>query len=352
MGIYNSSLWISDLDKTISELPELAELTGKNVLVTGCTGLICSAVVDALIRWNETHAGKINILAAGRSEKKVVQRFAPYAAEPWFSFVLYDASSASNRFPKRCDYIVHGASNAAPAKIMKEPVETILDNVLGVKCLLDYARESKAKRVLFISSSEVYGKKESAEPYRLGEYGYIDLLNSRNSYSVGKRAAETLCVSYADEYGVESVIVRPGHIYGPTATESDNRVSSAWAYDVARGKDIVMKSDGAQIRSYCHCLDSASAILKVLLKGENRHAYNISNPDSVINIRQMAELLAKSAGVQLKMELPTEEEKKGFNPMSNSSLDSTELLALGWKGLFSAEQGFSHTVEILKEIIK
>ena len=151
---------------------------------------------------------------------------------------------------------------------------------------------------------------------------------------------------------MESVIVRPGHIYGPTATESDNRVSSAWAYDVARGKDIVMKSDGTQIRSYCHCLDSASAILKVLLKGENRHAYNISNPDSVINIRQMAELLAKSAGVQLKMELPTEEEKKGFNPMSNSSLDSTELLALGWKGLFSAEQGFSHTVEILKEIIK
>ena len=77
MGIYNSSLWISDLDRTISELPELAELTGKNVLVTGCTGLICSAVVDVLIRWNETHAGTINILAAGRSEKKVVQRFAP-----------------------------------------------------------------------------------------------------------------------------------------------------------------------------------------------------------------------------------------------------------------------------------
>ena len=141
------------------------------------------------------------------------------------------------------------------------------------------------------------------------------MLNSRNSYSVGKRAAETLCVSYADEDGVESVIVRPGHIYGPTATRSDNRVSSAWAYDVAEGKDIAMKSDGAQIRSYCYCLDCASAILKVLLRGENCQAYNISNPDSVINIRQMAELLAKSAGVQLKMEFPSEEEKKGFNPI-------------------------------------
>ena len=350
MSIYSSKLWLADLDKTLLALPELTELAGKSVMVTGCTGLICSAVVDVLIRWNETHVDKIKILAAGRSEKKVAERFALCVKNEWFKFTSYDASSTDNQFAERCDFIIHGASNATPGKIMKEPVETMLDNVLGIKCLLDYARKSKSKRVLFVSSSEVYGKKENAEPYRLGEYGFIDLLNSRNSYSVGKRAAETMCISYADEYGVESVIVRPGHIYGPTASRSDNRVSSAWAYDVAQGKNIVMKSDGAQIRSYCYCLDSASAILKVLLKGENRQAYNISNPGSIINIRQMAELLVKAAGVKLQMELPTEEEKRGFNPMSNSSLDSTELLALGWRGLFDAEQGFGHTVEILKEM--
>ena len=350
MNIYDSKLWISDLDETIAALPELNDLAGKSVMVTGCTGLICSAVVDVLIRWNETHNEKIKILAAGRNEKKVEARFSPYTDSDWFTFVPYDASSTENDLTLPCDYIIHGASNASPNKIVKEPVETMLSNVLGMKYLLDYAREKEMKRVLYISTSEVYGKKEHNKPSKIDEYGWIDLLNSRNSYSIGKCAAETMCASYADEYGVESVIIRPGHIYGPTAVESDNRVSSAWAYDVARGKDIVMKSDGSQIRSYCYCLDSASAILTVLLKGENVHAYNISNPDSVINIRGMAEILAKSAGVQLKMELPTEAEKKGFNPMSNSSLDSTELLALGWKGLFDAERGFSHTVEILKEL--
>ena len=147
------------------------------------------------------------------------------------------------------------------------------------------------------------------------------------------------------------MIIRPGHIYGPTALESDNRVSSFWAYAVARGEHIVMKSDGSQIRSYCYCLDSASAILKTLVKGEPVRAYNISNPESIISIREMAELLAKSAGVELKMEIPTESEKKAFNPMSNSSLDSTELLELGWRGLFNAERGFDHTVKILKEIL-
>lgn len=350
MNIYDSKLWVSDLDETIAALPELAQLANKSVMVTGCTGLICSAVVDALIRWNETHNEKIKILAAGRSEKKIEARFSPYTDSDWFTFVPYDASSTENDLTLPCDYIIHGASNASPNKIVKEPVETMLSNVLGMKYLLDYAKRKGTKRVLYISTSEVYGRKEHNNPSKINEYGWIDLLNSRNSYSIGKCAAETMCASYADEYGVESVIIRPGHIYGPTAVESDNRVSSAWAYDVACGKDIVMKSDGSQIRSYCYCLDSASAILTVLLKGENVHAYNISNPDSIINIRGMAEILAKSAGVQLKMELPTEAEKKGFNPMSNSSLDSTELLALGWKGLFDAERGFSHTVEILKEL--
>ena len=350
MDIYNSKVWISDLDETIESLPELKEMAGKSVMVTGCTGLICSAVVDVLIRWNILHEEKIQILAAGRNEKKVMERFRPYSGEDWFSFVPFDASSTNNDLSLPCDYIIHGASNASPNKIIKEPVETMMSNFVGTKYLLDYARRRGSKRLLYISTSEVYGRKEHNNPSKIDEYGWIDLLNSRSSYSIGKCAAETMCASYYDEYGVDSVIIRPGHIYGPTAVESDNRVSSAWAYDVARGNDIVMKSDGALIRSYCFCLDSASAILKVLLKGEPVHAYNISNPDSIINIREMAEILVKNAGTELKMELPTEVEKKGFNPMSNSSLDGTELLALGWKGKFDAERGFAHTVEIIKEI--
>ena len=351
MSIYDSRIWISDLDEILAELPELEEMTGCSVMITGCTGLICSAVVDVLIRWNETHDGKIKLLLAGRSEKRVKARFEPYADAPWVTVVSYDASSTENTLAFPCDYIIHGASNASPNKIVKEPVETMLSNFVGMKYLLDYARESSVKRVLFISTSEVYGRKEHNNPSKIDEYGWIDILNPRNSYSIGKCAAETLCASYADEYGVDSVIIRPGHIYGPTAVQSDNRVSSAWTYGVARGEDIVMKSDGSQIRSYCYCLDSASAILKVLLRGESVHAYNISNPKSIINIRRMAEILTKAAGVELRFALPTEAEKKGFNPMSNSSLDSTELLKLGWHGLFDAERGFSHTVNILKEIV-
>lgn len=347
--LYENRQWTEDLDQVISVVPELKGLEGKSVLITGAAGLVCSSVVDMIFRYNDTHAGKIRILAAGRWPEEMSARFGTMVEREDFTYVLYDASRTDNRIDVKADYIIHGASNASPNMIVKEPVETMLSNILGLKYLLDYAKEQGAGRLLYISSSEVYGEKEGSEPYREGQYGFIDLLNARNSYSVGKRAAETLCASYADEYGIESVIVRPGHIYGPTASPYDNRVSSAWAYAAARGEEIVMKSDGTQIRSYCYCLDCASAILKVLLCGKNCHAYNISNPDSIVSIKEMAQFLSESAGVGLRMELPTEMEKKGFNPMSNSSLESTSLMELGWKGCFDAEKGFRHTVRILRE---
>ena len=349
--LYDNKQWIQDIDTVTKVMPELDELSGKSLMITGAAGLICSAVADIIFRYNDTHAGKIQILAAGRSLEEMKNRFGEMTEREDFTFVKYDASRTDNQLDIHADFIIHGASNAFPSMVMKEPVETMLANFTGIKCLLDMAKDNDVKRIVYISSSEVYGKKDSDKPFCEGDYGFIDLLDPRNSYSVGKRAAETLCASYAKEYGVESVIVRPGHIYGPTASPMDNRVSSAWAYNAAKGEDIVMKSDGSQLRSYCYCLDCASAMLKVLIKGENCRAYNISNPDSIISIRQMAQILAQASGVQLKTELPSESERKSFNPMSNSSLDSTRIEDLGWKGCFDANIGLTHTVEILKGTI-
>lgn len=352
MYIYNSKLWIMDLDEILSSLPELSEFEGKSIMITGASGLICSSIVDVLIHYNETHEGKIQIFVAGRSYEKMMIRFSPYFTKDYICFLKYDATSTNNNLNFHCDYIIHGASNACPGMIIKKPVETMMGNIIGIEYLLNFSQRYNVKRVLYISSSEVYGNSISNMFYSENDYGYINFFNSRNSYSIGKRAAETLCVSYADEYGVESVIVRPGHVYGPTASPSDNRVSSMWAYAAARREDIVMKSDGTQLRSYCYCLDCASAILKVLLKGEKTHAYNISNPNSIVSIKDIAEILSRIAGVKVIKEKPMDDEKRGFNPMNNSVLNSTRLQNLNWKGMYDVERGIAHTVSILREIFE
>ena len=350
-SIYTCLQWKDDIESVMHVVPELDSLAGKTVIVTGSTGLICSAVMDVLINYNESNSKPIHLIAAGRSEQRMRERFAQYGDRDYFSFLWYDATSDMPCTDIHADYIIHGAGNADPDMIMKEPVETMTGNFMGLKNWFDFARKSGVKRILYISSSEVYGKKEDNLPFREDEYGYIDLLSPRSSYSVAKRAAETLCASYAHEYGVDAVIVRPGHIYGPTASPKDSRVSSAWAHTVARGEDIVMKSTGSQIRSYCHCLDAATAILKVLLCGESVRAYNISNPESVISIKTMAGILAAAGKVALRQDLPTESERKGFNPMGNSSLDASSLLSLGWRGCFDAATGFGHTVRIIGDMI-
>ena len=346
--IYDNPIWIQDIDLILEHFPEIEDLAGQSVLITGAGGLICSALVDVLIRYNETHCENIVIHAAARSGEKLKKRFGEYFNRDYFFFEQYDANSSEFPMKYQIDYIIHGAGNASPNKIIKEPVETMLSNFAGLYTLLRFSKGANTKRLLYISSSEVYGQKNDDQPYLENDYGYIDLLNTRNSYSIGKRSAETLCSAFSEEYGTETVIVRPGHIYGPTASITDNRVSSAWTIAAAKGEDIVMKSAGTQLRSYVYCLDCASAIVKVLLRGENVHAYNISNPSSVISIREMAEIVAQAGDVNLRLEIPTEEERKGFNPMQTSALRSDSLLALGWRGLFDARTGFMHTVQIIK----
>ena len=263
-------------------------------------------------------------------------------------FLEYDATRPLS-FNQKADYFIHGASPASPDQFMKAPVDTMLSNIFGLKEILDRSIKSNA-RTLYISSSEVYGKVQTLQPIEENACGPIEILNSRNSYGQSKRAAETLCASYKTQYDADIVIVRPGHIYGPTAGRTDNRVSSSFMYDSLDGKDLVLKSKGQQLRSYTYCLDCASAILTVLLKGQSGEAYNISNPNSICSIADMAGAFAKHSGVNLKFELPAEEEKKAFNPMNNSSLNSDKLQSLGWKPAFTQDEGFKHSIMTLKEL--
>lgn len=334
----------NDIQQIFNENLPWDKLSGTNILITGATGLIGSTLVDVLMA---NPCLEYCVYASGRNVVRAQKRFERYYSSDFFHFVTYDVMS-SIESDIHFDYIIHAASNASPGSFFSSPVEVMKANILGVSNLIEYGINHGMRRFLYVSSGEVYGEGDGrvfTEEYS----GYVDSLNPRSCYPSSKRASETLCVSYLNEYGADVVIVRPCHIYGPNFTDNDNRVYAQFIRNILKGEDIVMKSSGEQFRSWCYVVDCVSALLFVLLKGASGEAYNIADPTSIYTIRQLAEMLAKIGNTKVVMETPSEAEKKGYNLVSKSVFSIEKLKNLGWKVSGSMNDKMRNTVKQLLE---
>ena len=202
--------------------------------------------------------------------------------------------------------------------------------------------------MLFVSTGEIYGENPAIrDGFAETDFGKIESMNPRACYPESKRAAETLCASYLKQYQVDSVVARLCYVYGPTITSENSRADAQFLRNAIAGEDVVMKSAGAQVRSYCYVADAASALAAILLNGESGCAYNVANRDSVRSIREYAETLAGVAGVRVRFELPDDAEKKGYSAVSRAVQKPDRLEALGWKPAFTFEEGMEHTYRII-----
>ncbi|MBQ8533638.1 MAG: NAD-dependent epimerase/dehydratase family protein [Clostridia bacterium] len=344
MFLYGSNTYLSDIKTALSATVNLDKLKKSSVLITGASGLIGSFLVDMLAEYNNTQNGDVRIFAAGRNSERLQARFRGVRTNN-ITFVEQDVNQPI-KFDFQVDYIIHAASNAYPAAFEKDPVGTILSNIKGTEYLLEYARTHGTQRLLFVSTGEVYGQCDASVTAFKEEYsGYVDPTKVRSCYPASKRAAETLCSAYSSQYGVDTVIVRPCHIYGPNTTSTDNRASVQFVNNAISGKDIVLQSSGKQMRSYCYIADCGSAVLSVLTSGETANAYNIANPDARVTIAGLAQNIADVTDTKLVFDC-----RKNDNdtPITYAVLDSTKLEGLGWKGRYTVQDGVRNTVEILK----
>lgn len=321
------------------------ELSGSNILITGATGLIGSCLVEVLM----SHKYRdYNIYASGRNEWRAKSKFKDYINDPGFHFLKFDVTEKLNS-NINFKFIIHAACDASPNFYATQPVEVIKANMQGVMNLMDYGLEHGLKRFLFVSSGEVYGEGDGrvfTEDYS----GYVDCTKPRSCYPASKRAAESLCISYGVEYGIESVIARPCHIYGPGFTESDNRVFAQFIRNVLRHEDIIMKSAGSQFRSWCYSPDCASAILHILLKGKNGAAYNIADESSNVSIKELAELIADIGGRKVVIRIPNDSEKAGYSVVTKAVFSTDKLGGLGWKTMGTLKENFANTIHFLQNL--
>lgn len=330
--------------KAIEQIASALPVSGGSILVTGATGLIGSCIVDVLSAANALFDGHFDVYALGRSEEKLLSRFG--SAER-LHFVVQDVTEPIT--VKGLDFIIHAASNADPRSYALYPAETILTNVLGAKSILDYCKENKT-RALFTSTFEVYGKLDR-DVYSEDQYGTIDLNLIRSCYPESKRTAEMLFKSYSDEYGVDCVIARLSSIYGPTMKADDSKAHAQFIRNALAGENIVLKSKGSQIRTYCYVMDAVSGLLTVLFKGKTGEAYNVANENSVASIAEVAQTIADYAGTMVVFDLPDAIEGKGFSKPQNCVLKTDKIKELGWAGRYDLKTGICETMTILKESV-
>ena len=346
--IRNNRLYIEDIRTAAEADMPWDGLYKRTVLLSGATGLIGTFLVDVLMYRNRMYDADISVIAVGRDKSKAKRRFDEHFDNPLFSFYEADINRDFD-IPRRADYVIHAASNTHPLQYSNDPVGTILTNVTGTKNVLDYAKESGAKRTVFLSSVEIYGENRGdVERFDEGYLGYIDCNTLRAGYPEGKRAGEALCQAYRKQYGLDIVIPRLSRTYGPTMTEGDSKAVAQFIKKGVAGENIVLKSKGDQLYSYSYVADAVSGILCVMLSGEDGEAYNISDEASDVTLKELSDMIARYVGSEVIFELPDETESAGYSKATKALLYSGKLKTLGWKATYTMEDGIRRTIEILK----
>lgn len=328
-------------------------LSGKTVMISGATGMIGKCIIDLLMQYNDNRRKDmpVNIIALSRNEDNAQKRLKEHWKKETFRYIPCDVNC---EIPEcgPVDYIIHAASNTHPLQYSSDSVGTITANVIGTKNLLDYAVSHKTKRFCFLSSVEIYGENRGdTDRFREDYLGYLDCNTLRAGYPESKRAGEALCNAYYQAQHLDFVIPRLSRVYGPTMLPTDSKAIAQFIKKAAAGEDIILKSAGGQLYSYTYVLDAAMGILAVLLEGKCGEAYNISDMESEVTLKQIAEWLAEDNGIKVRFEIPDAAEQAGYSTATKAVLDTEKISALGWRPETHMRDGLCKTVESLRGIL-
>ena len=303
-----------DLKTIIAEDLSWEKLKNKTVMITGASGMVGSYMLYVLLMLNDEKHYGIKVDAVMRNVNKLPEEI---RNREDVNVVVADVTKDIPDVGD-IDYIIHAASPASPLIMQNQPVETIAANTIGTFKTLELAKEKNAEGYLFISSREIYGQPdEGQEFFYENTYGFVDQLNPRSCYSEGKKAAETMCVCFHEEYGLNTKIARLAHTYGPGMSIYDGRVQADFLKNVYHNEDIV---------------------------------YNIGNEAGKVSIRDLAEILVSiypERGLKLVFDIP-EGGTKGTAPYTLGILSSEKLRKLGWNPKYSVKDGFKRTLEYLE----
>jgi len=257
-------------------------MTPSNILITGGAGFIGSSLAFRLLELGHSVTIVDNLLTGS---------FRNVPRNSRCRFIKCDVNRYEDIAPivvsSSFDFIFHYAAVVGVQRTIDNPV-LVLNDVSGIKNILDLSKNTGVKRVFFSSSSEVYG-----EPVSLPQHEDITPLNSRLPYAIVKNIGEAYCRSYFQEFGLSYTIFRFFNTYG--TRQSRDFVMSRFIHAARRGEDINVYGDGSQTRTFCFIDDNIFIATEALSKGILANStVNIGNEEP-ISILDLAHSICKAA---------------------------------------------------------
>lgn len=302
------------------------------ILVTGGAGFVASDLALGLADDPKNEVVVVDNLLTGDISKILVPQ------KSNLHFVKCDVNQFNDIsavfYANRFEHVFHYAAVVGVKRTTDNPV-MVLRDIDGIRNILDLSKNTGVKRVLFSSSSEVYG-----EPVEIPQNERTTPLNSKLPYAIVKNIGEAFLRSYHREFGLDYTIFRFFNTYGPK--QSRDFVVAKFIRAALANEDITLYGDGSQTRTFCYIDDNVEACLNAYYKGEVLNDVVNIGSDQEVTIKALAELIIEITGSRSRIVhlAPLEE-----GDMTRRMPDVTRMRALLGRELLPLRSGLERILE-------
>ena len=293
------------------------------ILVTGGSGLIGSMIVKHLLDLDH----QVSIFDIKESKHRNCKFFQGDITDP----------ERTKEVIKDHDIVIHLAATLGVINTETNPVKTLDTNMGGTRNVLEGCKIHGVKKIIFSSSSEVYG-----EPTKI-PINETDKPIPITTYGIAKFAAEEYIKAYSRNFGLDYTIFRLFNVYGDE--QAVDWVLPEFVNKAKQNQDIIIHGDGSQTRCFCHVSDIANAFT-LALDNANSEIINVGNNSEPISIKDLALKIIKLTNSKSELKfLSFEESKRNRNEIMKRMPDIKKAqMKLGYKPTISLEEGIMKVV--------
>lgn len=263
------------MKNSVFQCQEILKTKPKKWLITGVAGFIGSNLLESLLKLNQVVVGLDNCSTGSKSNLLEIMNSVDVRQRKNFTFIQGDIVNLKTcrEACKGIDYVLHHAAVSSVPISIDNPIVTNATNVTGFLNILTAARSEKVKKVIYASSSAVYGN--ASNSMKVEHY----IGSPISPYGISKQIDELYAAMFKNLYNFQAIGLRYFNIFGPrqNAASGYGAVIPKWVSSMIRNEEIIIYGNGETSRDFCFVLDVIqSNILAACAEGdENHQIYNV-----------------------------------------------------------------------------